>query len=581
MIPMQLDKNTIIKDIIARHPETFEVFKRHRLVLAGGVRGPNEPLAFFCKAHDVNLEILLKELEEAIAKGPTPGMVAPPLVEDIIYYRYVKAALVMVLTAGCTFGAGILSYIALKFDYYVPPVILIQSHGHAQLFGWVGLFVMGFAYYILPRVKNTDLHAWQITYLSFWGMLVGTVLRTLVQTQPGTPLAFLIPLSGALQLLAVLIFCYVLFMTVRSSQLPKEIFDKFFVAGLIWFFAATIQNLHIDLYLYQHSTMEIPSSFHRQLIHVFLFGFVCMFIFGVNLRTVYAFLDVQRPNPTLVNLAFWVINASIFLYFFEYLSPWLTYALVGAVFLFIYGLRVFERSTKELADVIMDRSYEKTIRTAYLWLIVGMLIRVVVPSLGESTPKGHLFYGSSNHAITVGFISMMMIGYASKMVPTFRGMNIYSFRLSELTFILLNLGIFLRVSFQMLVPTYPSVAYPAVGISGWIEVTALALFAYNLWKTMDMEEEPVKVCPTKKLERVSKDNKVSEVIEQHPETLEVFLQFGFHQITNPVARRTMAKMVTLEGACQFKGVDLEKVLKALNDKLESCRSTSDKEKPCL
>jgi uncharacterized protein involved in response to NO len=502
-------------------------------------------------------------------------MVPPPLVEDIIYYRYVKAALLMVLTAGCTFGAGILSYIALKFDYYVPPIILIQSHGHAQLFGWVGLFVMGFAYYILPRVKNTELYAWKITYLSFWGMLIGTVLRTVIQTQPGTPLAFLIPVSGVLQLLGASIFCFVLFGTVRSSQLPREIFDKFFVAGLIWFFVATCQNLYIDLYLYQHSTMEIPSTFHKQLIHVFLFGFVCMFIFGVNLRTVYAFLDVPRPNPPFVNLAFWVINASIVLRFVEYLSPWLTYGLVGAVFLFIYGLRVFERPTKELADVIMDRSYQKTIRVAYIWLIVGMLIRATVPSLGESTPTGHLFHGSSNHAVTVGFISMMMIGYASKMVPTFRGVDLYSFRLSELTFLLLNLGIFLRVFFQMLVPAYPKTAYPVVGVSGWIEVTALSFFAYNLWKTMNLKEEPrAEACPTGKLKKVTKDTKVADVIEHHPETVEVFLQFGFQQITNPVARRTMAKMFTLEGACQFKGVELEKFLKALNDKLEKGR-------PCL
>lgn len=580
---MQLDRNSIIKDIIAQHPETFEVFKRHRLVLAGGVRGPNEPLAFFCKAHDVDLETLLKELEEAIRKGPTPGMVPPPLVEDTIYYRYVKAALIIGLTVGCTFGSGILSYIALKSDYYASPLILIQSHGHAQLFGWVGLFVMGFAYYILPRVKNTDLYAWEITYLSFWTMLAGTVLRTILQTQPalyqygtgaGTSLAVLIPVSGALQLIGASIFCYVLIGTVRSSQLPGEIFDKFFVAGLIWFFAATVLNLYIDLYLYQHSTMEIPSALHRQLIHVFLFGFVSMFIFGVNLRTVYAFLDVQRPNPMLVNLAFWVINASITIYLFGYPSSWLTYSLVGAAFLFIYGLRVFEKPTKELADVVMDRSYEKAIRTAYVWLIVGMLIRAVVPSLGESTPTGHLFYGSSNHAVTVGFISMMMIGYSSKMVPTFRGVNLYSLRLSELTFILLNLGIFLRVFFQLLVDVYPAVAYPVVGASGWIEVTALGLFAYNLWKTMNLKEEPKEICPATKLERVTKDTKVADVVEQHPETVQVFLQFGFHQIANPVARRTMAKMVTVETACQFHGVDLEKFLEALNNTLE-------KSKPCL
>src|SRR3990167_7825661 len=118
------------------------------------------------------------------------------------------------------------------------------------------------------------------------------------------------------------------------------------------------------------------------------------------------------------------------------------------VFLFTYGIRVFETPTRELADVVMDRSYEKTIKVAYIWLIVGMLIRMAVPSLGEATPAGHLYYGASNHAVTVGFVSMMMIGYASKMVPTFRGVAIYNIRLSEWTFLLLNTGIFLRVFAQ-------------------------------------------------------------------------------------------------------------------------------------
>jgi hypothetical protein len=169
---------------------------------------------------------------------------------------------------------------------------------------------------------------------------------------------------------------------------------------------------------------------------------------------------------------------------------------------------------------------------------------------------------------------MMMIGYASKMVPTFRGVNIYSLKLSELTFILLNLGIFLRMFFQLLVPRYPAVAYPVVGISGWIEVTALGMFAYNIWKTMNVKEDPRELCPAGRLERVTKDIKVADVVEQCPETLEVFLQFGFHQISNPVARRTMGKMVTIEAACQFHGVDLEEFLTALNEKVE-------KGKPCL
>ncbi|MDO8136332.1 MAG: DUF1858 domain-containing protein [Candidatus Brocadiales bacterium] len=561
---MKIDRSTIIKDIIGKHPETFAVFKKHRLVLAGGVRGPNEPLAFFCKAHGVDFDAIVKELEEVIAEGPKEGTLLPPLVEDTIYTRYVKTALVLSLTVGCTFGAGLLSYIALKFDYSVPPVAYVQAHAHAQLFGWIGLFIMGFAYYIVPRVKNVDLHGRGLTYLSFWTMLVGVALRTVLQTLPNPSLGFLLPLSGVLQLSGAGIFSYVIFRTTRASQEPRELFDKFFLAGLTWFVFASGLNLFIDGHLYRYSTLEIPSSLQQNLNQLFLFGFVFMFIFAVNLRTVYAFLDVLPPRATAANVAFWLLNACLLLYFVEYLHSWLVYPLAAAVFLFVYGVRVFERPTKELSDVSMDRSYEKTIRAAYLWLIIGMLVRLAVPSLGDYSPIGHIFHGASNHALTVGFITMMMIGYASKMVPTFRGVNLYSLRLSELTFVFLNLGIFLRVFGQILIPYNAGIFYPVVGASGWVEVSALSFFAYNIWMTMNLKEELVKEKEMKKIEKITKETIVYDIVEQYPDTLKVFVDFGFKQLENPVARKTMAKMVSVEMACQLKSIDQEKLLKALN-----------------
>lgn len=571
---MKIDRNSIIKEIIEEHPYTFEVFKRHRLVLAGGVRGPNEPLAFFCKAHNVDYDALAKELEETIAAGPPEGeVIAPPMAEDTIYAIYAKAALVTCLSVGCTFGAAVLAYIALNKDYYVSPVSLVQAHGHAQLFGWVGLFIMGFAYYIVPRIKNTDLQGRGITYLSFWAMLSGLILRTVVQATPGTFPGVLLPVSGVLELLAALIFAYVLLATFRASLEGGEIFDKFFIAGIIWFIAACGLNLYIDGYLYQQSTNEIPASFHHNLVHIFLFGFVFMFIFGVNLRTVFAFLDVREPNTPVINLCFWLLNAVTALYLIEYLSSWLVYLLAAGVFLFTYGIRVFESSTKELADIVMDRSYEKTIKVAYIWLVIGMLIRIAIPSIGEDTPSGHLFYGASNHAVTVGFISMMMIGYASKMVPTFRGVAIYNIRLSEWTFVLLNIGIFLRVAAQMLIPSYPGLAYPVVGISGWLEVTAMGMFAYNLWNTINLKEELRSSERAKRLAEVTKDTIVYDVFESCPETLDVFLSFGFSQLASPTARRTMAKVVTIEAACNFKSVDLDKLLDALNAKIKEKRDS--------
>ncbi len=570
---MKIDRNTIIKDIIEEHPYTFEVFKRHRLVLAGGVRGPNEPLAFFCKAHNVDYNALVKELDEAIAQGPPEGEVLPPpFAEDTIYSIYAKTALIICLTVGCTFGAAILAYIALEKDYYVSPVALIQAHGHAQLFGWVGLFVMGFAYYIVPRVKNTDLQGRGVTYLSFWAMLTGIVLRTVLQAAPDVFPWILLPASGVLQLLAALVFTYVMVKTFLASQEGSEIFDKFFVAGLVWFVAACGYNLYIDLYLLDPSTGLIPASVHHNLVHIFLFGFIFMFIFGVNLRTIYAFLDVREPNTPVINLCFWLLNAVIALYLIEYFSSWLVFPLAAGVLLFVYGIRVFETSTRELEDIIMDRSYEKTIKLAYIWLIVGMLIRVAVPLIGQGTSTGHLFYGASNHAVTVGFVSMMMIGYASKMVPTFRGVAIHNIRLSEWTFLLLNIGVFLRVFAQMSIPLWPKLFYPLVGISGWVEVTALGMFAFNLWNTINVKEEMRAKERKERLSFVTRDTIVFDVVESCPETLDVFLEFGFSQLASATARRTMGKVVSVEAACKFKSVDLDKLLDALNGKIKEKRA---------
>src|SRR3972149_2154418 len=104
---VEITKNTIIKDLVEKYPSTVEVFRKHKLLIAGGVRGPNEPLGFFAKAHDVNYDELVKELQEAIEKCPE-GAVVPVLVVDRLYEKYVKAAIILILTAGCTFGAAIL-----------------------------------------------------------------------------------------------------------------------------------------------------------------------------------------------------------------------------------------------------------------------------------------------------------------------------------------------------------------------------------------------------------------------------------------------------------------------------------------
>jgi tRNA A37 threonylcarbamoyltransferase TsaD len=36
---MEINRNTIIKNLVKKHPETLSVFRKYNLVVAGGVRG--------------------------------------------------------------------------------------------------------------------------------------------------------------------------------------------------------------------------------------------------------------------------------------------------------------------------------------------------------------------------------------------------------------------------------------------------------------------------------------------------------------------------------------------------------------
>ncbi len=574
---MEISRNTIIKNLVKKHPETLSVFRKYNLVVAGGVRGPNEPLAFFAKAHEVDYDEILKELKEAVEKGVDENTETIELKEDKVYERFFKTAILMTLTIGVTFGAVILTYIGAKENFRSVLHSIVQVHGHAQLFGWVGLCIIGFAFYIVPRVKNVELKHRELTTTCFWLMIIGTVIRIFAQPYSNETTNVLLPISGVLEFAAVATFAFIIFSTVLASKEKRAAYDKFIKAGVVWFLVCSIINFFMDVYMFFTNAHEIPGTFYGPFVHVFFLGFVFMFIFAVNIRTVYAFLDVGTARTSVVNTTFWLLNLTIPVYFIanslSYQFPFLLkvsyftiYLVAFSLLLFVYGIRIFERSTRELDDVVMDRSYAKTIRAAYAWLIIGVLILGAKTFLKPFSEQQYLFHGAANHALAVGFVTVMIIGYASKMVPTFKGVNMYSIRLSDASFFLINIGCFLRVSTQVMIGLKGDFYYSLIGFSGWIELAAIGIFGLNIWKTMNAQDEDEE--PKDTLTEITKNTNIANVVEQYPETLDVFLEFGFKQLSNPVARKTIAKMFTIEQATKIHPVKIDTLLKTLNEKIK-------------
>src|SRR5215831_1792014 len=176
---MKITATYSIRDLLVNFPNARSVLDRYGLRGCGGPEGPAESLGFFAKAHDIELKTLLHELEQAIDRPEETSLPLAGTAADAIYRRFFKAGIALTLTAGAVWGALLLITIGLKRSFTAISIFDINAHGHAQIFGWVGLFVMGFAYQAFPRFKHASLWNPRLAVLTFYLMLAGLILRVI------------------------------------------------------------------------------------------------------------------------------------------------------------------------------------------------------------------------------------------------------------------------------------------------------------------------------------------------------------------------------------------------------------------
>jgi hypothetical protein len=176
----------MIPDLLREAPQTRAVLDRYGLKGCGGAMGPAESVGYFARAHEVPLEPLLEELRSSVAQEQAvPAMHvldnAMPEPVDAIYRPFFRAGIAIVLSLGAVWGAYLLLRIAISGQFTAAGLHDVNAHGHAQIFGWVGLFVMGFAYQAFPRFKQTTLAFPKLAFATLWMMLVGLIVRSVTQ----------------------------------------------------------------------------------------------------------------------------------------------------------------------------------------------------------------------------------------------------------------------------------------------------------------------------------------------------------------------------------------------------------------
>lgn len=168
---------------------------------------------------------------------------------------------------------------------------------------------------------------------------------------------------------------------------------------------------------------------------------------------------------------------------------------VGALML-LCGAALIVLKGHVLSSRLLESRSSKFVKAAHLWLLISLSMLVllpvwqflILPALAAESHAveigfSHAYYGAIRHAITVGFISLMILGMSARLMERLIGeKNVPSGSLM-IPFVLVNVGCAMRVGFQALTDIHP-LAFAPAGISGMLELTGISIWALWMLRAM-------------------------------------------------------------------------------------------------
>ena len=552
----------LVSEISRQFPQCRPVFEKYGIAGCGGADGPPEPLFIFAAAHRVPLPDLVNELNQAIRgewreeEKLTAGDVAVEEAKaEQLYKRFIAAALLVALTVGFGLGAINLTRIAAARSYSDISGVLKQIHGHAQIFGWVGLFVMGVAFHAVPRFKMVALPSLRAANACLALMVAGIVVRIFAQPF-GWRWALLA--SGIMELSSVGTFLWLLATIAGRSKQSREFYEKFIGASVGWFALLAIWNMYAVGLMFARRSTGIAPALDAWMIHVGLFGFISNMIFAFALRVLPHFLGLRETKVRAANAAFWLWNGAIlcryqFVWQRERLDLLASCLEFGAALLFVWAVGIFAKRRVKVQIAGVDNTFAWFIYLGFAWLVLDVL-----QPFHADLPR---LTASARHGMAVGFILSIIMGVAYRILPIFNGVNLHSPRAMRASFWLHAAGTTLILAMAYSARREQPWMFNWAAASGWCVAAAVVLFAWNLWMTLRTKAEKFT-----KDSRAQLNTRVAELLEVYPDLRVVLIHGGLGGLA--AMRHNPPRFVTLEFAARRHSIDPVPLVKLLNEEIQ-------------
>jgi hypothetical protein len=197
------------------------------------------------------------------------------------------------------------------------------------------------------------------------------------------------------------------------------------------------------------------------------------------------------------------------------------------------------------------------IKVSLIYALIGAVLGVAMaidPSLSGKIRFVHI------HLNLLGFMTMFVAGVAFHVLPRFNARPVPWPAGVKYQFYLQNTGLIGMMTLHVTGVAWRGGVFQGLFVLFAISAgSAIFLMFYNLYFVLSPAQS------TDDLPReITGDMKVATVLDQFPQTLSVFMKSGFTSLANPTARKTFAKVVSIEKACEKHDVDSAEFLRKLN-----------------
>jgi uncharacterized protein involved in response to NO len=417
--------------------------------------------------------------------------VKPPT--DRLWTYFFHAAVFFALFPGFATGGALFATVALGFPIGAWWQIHAQGHGHAEVFGWAGMMVLGVGYHFLPRLRGSALALPGLAAASFWVLVAGLGARVVLQSSLALRVSpALLPAAGAIELGGVTLALIVLRRTFadgpsQSSRPGFAVVRPFVLVA----FASLWLSLGLDLIglvaaAADPTSASLASWGHLSSLDVAFTGFLVPIGVAMSARTFPLYFRTRLPDQRVLRLGLGLsIGGLVVRLIAQPLGATIALSLgevAGGLALaaFPLGLGIFaERRPAARADIPRKRvgATELLAIAAYAWMGVAAVV-FVANGLGDlGILPGWTSVDAVRHALGAGYVTLLIFGVGARLLAGFANRPLRAERLVWATLAFGVLAALLRVGPRLVAVGHAEALLASAGLLG---VLAVGAFWWNV-----------------------------------------------------------------------------------------------------